>query len=208
MRHDDVILGQITCPKCGVTYSTGDIECPICNFSKHFPTDLLNMTEKKRTFYTAPERPDNPADCDYAIFLGGTIEGGTGVDWQKELSTLLKEVLPNDVNINVYNPRRPHWDQNCDVNERINQIKWEHYYLDRSNIIVMNLMEDSKSPISLMEIGMCANSGNLLVFCPKSFYRYENIYCVCRKYGIPLYDTNNVNVIAEKVIERMNLDLL
>lgn len=166
------------------------------------------MIEKKRTFYTAPEMPDDPAVCDQAIFLGGTIEGGTGVDWQKELSKILREVLPADVDINVYNPRRPHWDQNCDVGERINQIKWEHYYLDRSDIIVMNILEDSKSPISLMEVGMYADSDKLLIFCPKSFYRYENVLCVCQKYDIPLYDTNDVNVIAEKVVERIKLNLL
>lgn len=163
--------------------------------------------QKSIAFYTAPERPDNPAKCDYSIFLGGTIEGGTGIDWQKDLTQRLKEVLPADKYINVYNPRRPHWDQNAGVTERINQIKWEHYYLDRSNIIVMNLIKDSKSPISLMEIGMYAAYDQLIVFCPKSFYRYENVLCVCQKYDIPLYDTNDVNVIAEKVLERMNLEL-
>lgn len=177
--------------------------CPICDSEKYFK----DMIQKSITFYTAPERPNNPTDCDYSIFLGGTIEGGTGIDWQKDLTQRLKEVLPAGKRINIYNPRRPHWDQNADVAERINQIKWEHYYLDRSNIIVMNLIEDSKSPISLMEIGMYAAYDQLIVFCPKSFYRYENVLCVCQKYDIPLYDTNDVNVIAEKVLERMNLEL-
>lgn len=207
MIHE-TILGQIRCPKCGITYPTCYTKgCPYCESDKYFDfTDLIiDMTKKPTTIYIAPERPDNPADCDYSIFLGGTIEGGIGIDWQKDLSRQLKTVLPSDKRINVYNPRRPHWDQNATVGERINQIKWEHYYLDRSDIIVMNILGDSKSPISLMELGMYANQDSLIVFCPKSFYRYENVLCVCQKYDIPLYDTNDINVITEKVLERLNL---
>lgn len=159
-------------------------------------------------FYTAPEWADDASQHNLSIFLGGTIESGTSDDWQKKLSERLKEIWPPDMDINVFNPRRTIWDQNSSVIDRINQIKWEHYHLDRSEIIVMNILEDSKSPISLMEIGMYADSGNLLVFCPKSFYRYENVLCVCQKYDIPLYDTNDVDVIAKRIIEGVKLNLL
>ena len=208
MIQRDIILGQIECPKCGMTYSTSCTDgCPYCNADEYFNLDNF-INDSKVSFYVAPGRPDNPADTDYSIFLGGTIEGGTGIDWQKDLSRQLKTALPSDKRINVYNPRRPHWDQNATVVERINQIKWEHYYLDRSDIIVMNILGDSKSPISLMELGMYANQDSLLVFCPKSFYRYENVLYVCQKYDIPLYDTNGINVITEKVLERLKLLML
>lgn len=208
MIEEDVILGQIRCPDCGMTCSTCYVNgCPYCNAEKYFNISSNLIARSEVSFYTSPERPDDPADCECSIFLGGTIEGGAGIDWQKDLSKRLGEILPPNKRINVYNPRRYHWDQNTNVGERINQIKWEHYYLDRSDIIVMNILGDSKSPISLMEIGMYADQDSLLVFCPKSFYRYENVFCVCEKYGIPLYDTNDINVIAEKVLERTKLIL-
>lgn len=202
------------CPNCGAERGTDLGQC-ICGYNprtgKVEESPLSKILSKTLTkgnkFYTAPERPDNPAECDCSIFLGGTIENGTSTDWQNDLIQRLKEILPLGESINVYNPRRSHWDQNADVNERINQIQWEHYYLDRSDIIVINILEDSKSPISLMEIGMYADSDRLLVFCPKSFYRYENVLCVCQKYDIPLYDTNDVNVIAQKVLDRIKLEL-
>ena len=52
----------------------------------------------------------------------------------------------------------------------------------------MNLLPDSKSPISLLELGLFAKSGKLLVCCPKEFYRSGNIQIVCDKYNIPLFE--------------------
>ena len=52
----------------------------------------------------------------------------------------------------------------------------------------MNILPDSKSPITLLEFGMFAKSGKLIVCCPKEFYRYGNIQVVCYKYNIPLFD--------------------
>ena len=40
-----------------------------------------------------------------------------------------------------------------------------------------------------MEIGLYANSGKLVVVCPKEFYRYDNVRIVCEKYNIPLYNS-------------------
>lgn len=84
----------------------------------------------------------------------------------------------------------------------MNQIKWEHKYLDMSDIIIMNILPNSKSPISLMEIGLYANSGKLLVFCRPEFYRYANVETVCKKYNIPLYNTNNIDDIINILLAK------
>ena len=63
----------------------------------------------------------------------------------------------------------------------------------------MNILANSKSPISLMEIGLFAKEGKLMVFCPKTFYRYDNVRVVCNRYNVPLYATNNIPFITEKV---------
>lgn len=71
--------------------------------------------------------------------------------------------------------------------------------MEKADLIVMNILADSKSPISLMEIGLFARTNKLIVFCPKTFYRYDNVRVVCQRFGIPLYNTNNIPYMAQKV---------
>src|SRR5262249_13162647 len=46
-----------------------------------------------------------------------------------------------------------------------------------------------KSPITLLELGLFARSGKLVVCCPVGFWRRGNIEVVCARYGIPLVDS-------------------
>jgi len=122
-----------------------------------------------------------------SIFLAGTIEGGLSKDWQSLLSYKL-----SDYAMNIYNPRRDKWEgsweQSINNIDLKNQINWELDALEKSDYIIMNILPDSKSPITLLEFGMFAKSGKLIVCCPKEFYRYGNIQVVCYKYNIPLFD--------------------
>lgn len=122
-----------------------------------------------------------------SVFLGGTIDNGNSEDWQDKVCQKLI-----DFDINIYNPRRNKWEgsweQSIENIDLKNQIMWELDALDKSDFIIMNLLGDSKSPISLLELGMYAKSGKLIISCPKEFYRYGNIQVVCQKYNIPLFD--------------------
>ena len=127
------------------------------------------------------------------IFLAGTIDSGNSKNWQMELIRKFQE--RNNPNIFLFNPRRDNWPKDSDHNEVEKQINWEHKYLDDSDLIIMNILPDSKSPISLMEIGLYAQSGKLIVFCNENFYRYDNVKLVCKKYNIPIYDYNDSELI-------------
>ena len=81
------------------------------------------------------------------------------------------------------------------------QIKWEQEHLDNANLIVMVLSDNSKSPISLLELGLYATSKKILVFCTDKFYRFDNVRLTCEKYDIPLFTNTNVNYIFNKIIE-------
>jgi hypothetical protein len=70
----------------------------------------------------------------------------------------------------------------------------------------MNILGNSKSPISLMEIGLFAKEHKLIVFCNPNFYRYDNVRIVCERYKVPLYDTNDILVIKNKVLQFANMD--
>ena len=139
------------------------------------------------------------------LFLGGTIDNGVSEDWQQQLVDALNVDTVHP--IMIYNPRREQWNSNEGEEGLETQIKWELYHLERANLIVMNILPNSKSPISLMEIGLFARKHNLMVFCTKDFYRYKNVEVVCQQYGIPLFNTNDISIIRDKVLEVANKDV-
>lgn len=129
-----------------------------------------------------------------SIFLAGTIDNGSSDDWQSKLiNRLCDTCLDYGKDTIIYNPRRKQWDSEAGHHEIQRQIAWEQEYLDKADLIVMNLLPDSKSPISLMELGQYANSGKLIVFCPNIFYRYENVKFLCEKFYIPLVDHQSID---------------
>lgn len=137
-------------------------------------------------FYVAPQVDDTEDNIGRRIFLAGTIDMGNSSDWQNTLISRLSDDRYQNLNITIYNPRR---DKELNVDDQEEQIRWELNHLDKADVILVNILPDSKSPITLMEIGLYANSGKLVVVCPKEFYRYDNVRIVCEKYNIPLYNS-------------------
>lgn len=140
--------------------------------------------------------PDSIAKArGFKIFLAGSIEMGKAEDWQSKiinsLSSLHKELT-------IYNPRRDDWDSSWDQqisNDNFyEQVRWELQALDDSNLIVMYYDPNTTSPISLLELGLYANSKKLIICCPDGFYRKGNIDIVCHKYNIPMLDDFNTFV--------------
>jgi hypothetical protein len=68
-------------------------------------------------------------------------------------------------------------------------VNWELDMLDAADIVVMYLAPGSKSPISLLEFGLCARSAKLKVCCPQGFWRRGNVEVVCMRNRIPLFET-------------------
>lgn len=70
----------------------------------------------------------------------------------------------------LFNPRQEHWDATR-PGEMDYQVRWELDHLEEADIIVMHLLGSSKSPISLLEMGLHARSGKMHVIYEKDFYR-------------------------------------
>jgi len=125
-----------------------------------------------------------------SIFLAGTIDNGKSEDWQSVVVDRLKHF-----NVQLLNPRRTQWDSSLEqtINNPafVEQVTWELDSLQRCDIIIMNLVGNSKSPISLLELGLFASSGKLMVTCGLDFYRRGNVEIVCDRYDIPLYSDLN-----------------
>lgn len=136
--------------------------------------------------FQAPERL-KPTDTP-AIFLAGSIELGQTVDWQ---STVVEHFRHRPVTI--YNPRRRDWDStwglSADDPHFREQVSWELDALRRSDLILMNLLPGTLSPISLLELGLFAATGKVRVCCPSDYLRSGNVEMVCEQYGLPLFRT-------------------
>jgi len=140
------------------------------------------------------------------IFLAGTIDDGKSTDWQYSLIsrlTVYKDDGCNDLeedlslgDLIIYSPRRENWDSNSNNEEIDKQIIWEQEHLDDADIIIMNILPDSKSPISLLELGLYGPQGKMFVFCTDKFYRFNNVKLTCNKYNIPLIESNEYENIC------------
>lgn len=134
-----------------------------------------------------PYRPSSYSDK--SIFLAGSIEMGAAVDWQKEVEKELSDIK----DLLIYNPRRDDWnsswEQSIDSPNFKGQVDWELDMLTACSIVMMYLDPATKSPISLMELGLYADTGKLIVCCPKGFYRKGNVDIVCERYRIPVVET-------------------
>jgi hypothetical protein len=123
-----------------------------------------------------------------SIFLGGSIEMGVAEEWQKRLILELSHK-----EFTFMNPRRIDWDsswvQTIDNEKFVEQVRWEITHLELADIIVMYFDPNTKSPISLLELGLHAKSKQIIVLCPEGFWRKGNVDFVCQYYNITQVDS-------------------
>ena len=134
-----------------------------------------------------PPAPLPPPGAAPIVFLAGSIDMGRAEDWQAEVARQL-QAQP----VVLLNPRRddgdPSWKQDIHNPPFRAQVEWELDGLDRADVILMYLAPDSQAPISLLELGLFAGKGTLIVCCAQGFWRRGNVEVVCQRYGIPLLE--------------------
>lgn len=124
------------------------------------------------------------------IFLAGSIDMGKSKPWADDLfNKLVKEKSSNK--ILLMNPRRDDWDssweQSIENKEFKGQVTWELDGLDASDIIVINILPDSKSPITLLEMGLHIKDKEIMLCCPDGFYRKGNVDIVAERHNVKVY---------------------
>jgi len=128
-------------------------------------------------------------DTEYVnVFLAGSIEMGVAEKWQEKVIAAL-----SDKPIRFLNPRREDWDsswkQDIHNDNFVEQVIWELSSLELAQIVIMYFDPNTKSPISLLELGLHAKEQKLVVLCPEGFWRKGNVDVVCEYYGINQVDT-------------------
>ena len=165
------------------------------------------------TIYKAPQEYNQGEEI--SIFLGGSIDMGAAENWQDRLTKDLSDYK----DIVILNPRRDDWDSSWSQDptpgtQFHEQVAWELDRQEEADINVYYFAADSKSPITLLELGLFASdnvrlfaSDNVIVCCPKEFYRYGNVKMVCDRYSVTMvesYDellTNISDVLDEEGVK-------
>ena len=136
--------------------------------------------------FTAPKPINSRNFKQKSIFLAGSIEEGTAEKWQTKCAKILSKKYT------IFNPRRGEWDDNWKQSihtpEFYRQVSWELNGQEKADYILMYFDPKTRSPISLLELGLFAASQKMLVICPEGFWRKGNVDIVCEKYNIPQFE--------------------
>ena len=120
-----------------------------------------------------------------SVFLAGSIEMGAAEDWQRDVERAL-----DDLPVVILNPRRDEWDaswvQAISNSQFREQVEWELEAQERASLIGMYFAPATRAPVTLLELGLFARSGKLVVCCAEGFWRKGNVDVVCARYGVPL----------------------
>lgn len=154
----------------------------INDVDRQLPPLNKRETSSKFAVFMPPEEPEykNPA----SIFLAGSIEMGKAIQWQGHLTKELQ-----DLDITVCNPRRGNWSADL-VPKAMDtlfkqQVEWELAALENVSVICFFFDKNTLSPVTMLELGLWAQSGKVVVCCHKDFWKSGNIHHVCIKYGVP-----------------------
>jgi hypothetical protein len=152
--------------------------------------------------WKAPYRPtiDRPS-----VILYGSIEQNRAQDWQTELGNSL-----SDLPVGILNPRRDDWDsswvEDISFPKFKDQVEGDMDHAKLADVIVFYFAPGSLAPVSLLELGMYAGTGKVVVCCPEGFYKRGNVQIVCARYGIPLVGSKEefVKIVREKLKEKLD----
>jgi len=126
-----------------------------------------------------------PLENGTSVYLAGSIGMGSAGNWQTRVEQALSE---SDRNFLIFNPRRDDWDsswtQDISNLQFKEQVEWELSAMEQASIIAMYFDPSTKSPISLLELGLFARTGKLIVCCPTGFWRKGNVDILCKRYGV------------------------
>ena len=134
------------------------------------------------------------------VFLAGSIEMGKAGDWQQQVQQALAAE-----GVLMLNPRRadwnPAWRAEADEPEFRRQVEWELAALEQADLVLMYFAPGTQSPITLLEFGLYARSGKLLVAAPAGYWRKGNLDITGDRYQVPRY--NDLQALIAAVKQRL-----
>jgi hypothetical protein len=198
------------CPRCKKhtieTTNTGGLDAQIEDrYNQLIPSPSPPLKVHPEFRHYMP--PDVPVYGKFSLFTAGSIEMGAAIQWQQRLVEHLQ-----DLPLTVTNPRRGQWDPAVDAKAKDpkfrGQVIWELDALTAATVICYFFDVDTISPVTLMELGLWAHSGKIIVCCKEEFWREGNVKLVCERYNIPFVRSFEMLVPAVKeMLERKGMQL-
>lgn len=127
--------------------------------------------------------PVKEGNKDY-VFLAGSIDLKLKGNWRNKLI----DIVGNKVHF--IDPTISNHDE-LDDNQMKKHINWELDALNLADKVFLNFLPDSKSPISLIELGLYVRTPKLIVVCPDEFYQSRYIKTLCEKYKVTIFNDFN-----------------
>lgn len=144
---------------------------------------------------TAPEAPPKMSLAErlfpspITIFLAGSIENGAAKNWQQWMIDSLR-LHPRERELVVFNPRRSEWIADPSREVLDEQINWELDNISEVDIVFFYFQGGTKSPISLLELGLMLSGGaRCVVVCEPDFWRARNVQVTCNRHGVTSHKT-------------------
>jgi len=168
---------------------------------------MQNLNDRIMVLYPGDQMPQMTNDA-MKIYLAGTMDFGSQEnDWQTkfangivQLTDPIKGILMyKTTRFVIFNPHVPPQNQTApDLNnpEFVQTMQWRMQMQDMADIVFINIMNKSKSPVPILEFGSNLRSGKMIVRCGEQNIMYSQIRLYCEKYNVPLLNgTANVKDI-------------
>ena len=168
---------------------------------------MQQLTEKITVINPGEQLPVMNTDA-VKIYLAGTMDFGSDAnDWQTRFSNGLaaltdpiKGILmfknTNFIVINPHVPPQNNLAPNLENPEFCTTMQWRMSMMDQADVILVNIMNKSVSPVPILEFGTNLRSGKLIVRCGELHQCYPQIRLYCERYSVPLLNgTANVKDI-------------
>jgi len=83
------------------------------------------------------------------------------------------------------------------------QINWELDAIERSDLMAFYFAPGTKSPISLLELGLIARRKQAIVCCPHGFWRKTNVDVICHRFDIQ--QVHSLEDLVDEIKEKVRL---
>lgn len=120
----------------------------------------------------------------FSVFLSGSVAGD---DWRAALMKKLedKEIIFLDPRSDDYSSMK----MTITDPKFHEQVIWEQDGLESASVIVMYFNRNSDAPISLLEFGLFARSGRMIVRCPQGYKHKGYVDVLCKRFGVEQVST-------------------
>lgn len=159
---------------------------------------MLNVNEHITVFSPGEQLPQITNDS-VKIYLGGTMDfsGNIETDWQQAFINGLAKLtdpvkgllLIKNLNFIIFNPKLPLTSPlapTLDNPEFVKVMNWRLQMQELSDIVFVNIMKNSVSPIPVLEFGSLLSSGKLIVRASEANRMYSHLRLYCEKFQVPL----------------------